>query len=91
MCGLCYVGVRIYNNVFGILLPFYLNTVLQISSKSASMSPSIALIPLINYVSAVAVASRLNFLYLNIGRKLTLVIGTILGIFALLGMYAINS
>lgn len=30
--GICYTGVRIYTNIFGTLLPFYLVAVLKLGS-----------------------------------------------------------
>jgi len=33
MFGLCYMGVRLYCNLFGTLLPFYLVDVLELGDK----------------------------------------------------------
>lgn len=34
LCGLCYIGVRAYNNILGVFLPFYLVDVLNLGARS---------------------------------------------------------
>jgi len=68
--GLCYMGVRVYTNIFGTLLPFYLVSVLKMGSATESgVSFNIALVPLVCYFSSAMTASRMNWFYENIGRS----------------------
>lgn len=83
--GLCYMGVRLYSNLFGTLLPFYLVYVLKLGGDDSdeqdglkSIPFIVALIPLIIYLSSVCTSFLLSLLYEKIGRKLTLMAGGII-------------
>jgi len=90
--GLCYMGVRVYTNIFGTLLPFYLVSVLKMGSATESgVSFNIALVPLVCYFSSAMTASRMNWFYENIGRKKALAIGTIICILSLSVVYLLIS
>ena len=59
--GICYMSVRIYTNLFGTFLPFYLVDVLVMTTGPNSMvSFNIALVPMLAYMASVAVSSHLN-------------------------------
>jgi hypothetical protein len=65
--GICYMGVRLYTNMFGTFLPFYLEGVLRLGLEEDSPSDqvpfAVALVPLIAYLSSVFVSSYLNKFY----------------------------
>ena len=80
--------MRIFYNVFAALTPFYLVDVLQCGSDSeVGLSFNLALVPLLVYASAIITSSRLSALYSLIGRKKTLLVGSITGSLSLLVMY----
>jgi len=81
---ICYLGVRMFNNVIAGLLPFYLVDVLELGTKTSSTGISfhLGLIPGISSALAVVSTSQLPFLYNSIGRKKTLVLGTFIAIIA---------
>ena len=88
---LCYVGMRVFYNVFAALTPFYLVDVLQFGSDSeVGLSFNLALVPLLVYASAIISSSRLSALYRVIGRKKTLLVGTVVGCLSLLAVYALT-
>lgn len=77
------MGVRLYSNLFGTLLPFYLVYVLKLGGEHEdsglkSIPFIVALIPLIIYLSSVCTSFSLSLLYQKIGRKMTLMAGGIL-------------
>jgi Na+/melibiose symporter-like transporter len=85
---ICYVGVRIFYNVFGALTPFYLVDVLKMGENSSvGLSFNLALVPLLVYASAMISSSRISMLYRVIGRKKTLLTGTTVGALSLLALY----
>ena len=90
LCCMCYVGVRAYNNCYGVLLAFYLSNVLGLGEAGKGISFQIALVPLIIYIFAIITTSQLIKLYKLIGRKKALSLGTILGLVSLLGMYVLT-
>ena len=90
LCCVCYVGVRAYNNCYGVMLAFYLANVLKIGEKSQGISFQIALVPLIIYTCATLTTSQLIKVYQLIGRKKALTIGTLFGLVSLLGMYVLT-
>ena len=90
LCCVCYVGVRAYNNCYGVFLAFYLANVLQIGSNGTGISFNIALVPLIIYIFAILTTSQLIKIYKIIGRKKALSIGTAFGAVSLLGMYVLT-
>jgi hypothetical protein len=61
------MGVRLYTNMFGTFLPFYLEGVLRLGIEDGSSSKqvpfTVALVPLIIYLSSVIVSSYLNKFY----------------------------
>jgi len=66
--GVCYMGVRLYTNMFGTFLPFYLEGVISLGFDNTqeikdSVPFSVALVPLIIYSSSVIVSSKLNKFY----------------------------
>lgn len=88
---LCYVGMRVYYNVFAALTPFYLVDVLEFGSDSeVGLSFNLALVPLLVYATGIVTSNRLSFLYKKIGRKKTLVAGTIMGCGSLLVFYILT-
>lgn len=90
LCCVCYVGVRAYNNCYGVLLAFYLANVLKLGEAGKGISFQIALVPLIIYIFAILTTSQLIKLYKLVGRKKALSIGTIFGFVSLLGMYVLT-
>jgi hypothetical protein len=75
------MGVRLYTNIFGTFLPFYLVNVIKLgkSSDDEDKVPfTVALVPLIAYFSSVLVSTKLNWFYMKFGRKKALFFGTIL-------------
>lgn len=75
--GVCYMCVRLYTNIFGTLLPFYLMDVLKMGdSESDNVSFNLALVPMIAYASSVLVSTQLNRFYKIFGRKKALFVGT---------------
>lgn len=86
--GLCYISMRVYSNVFGTLLPFYLISVLKLgSSDEDKLSFNIALVPLICYLFSAITSSALNFIYSKLGRKKSLFTGTIICIISMIMIY----
>lgn len=89
--GICYMGVRLYCNVFGTLLPFYLIYVLQLGSEEVDKIPfSMALVQLLVYMSSVSTSFLLTKIYSKFGRKNALLFGGILCIAAALAMIFLN-
>lgn len=86
--GVCYMSVRLYTNMFGTLLPFFLIDVLKMggSGDDSHVSYNIALVPMIAYASSVVVSTRLNWFYTTFGRKKALFLGTALCLGCLIGM-----
>jgi MFS family permease len=86
--GVCYMCVRLYTNIFGTLLPFFLIDVLKMngSGDDAHVSFNIALVPMIAYASSVVVSTQLNWFYTTFGRKKALFLGTALCMFCLVAM-----
>ena len=75
--GVCYMCVRLYTNLFGTLLPFYLTDVLDMGANSGDqVSYNIALVPVLAYAASVAVSTQLNKFYQLFGRKKALFVGT---------------
>jgi len=72
------MSVRMYTNLFGTLLPFYLTDVLDMgaSSDEDQVSYNIALVPVLAYAASVAVSTQLNKFYQIFGRKKALFVGT---------------
>jgi Na+/melibiose symporter-like transporter len=75
--GICYMCVRLYTNIFGTLLPFYLIDVLHMGTDDKdSVSFNLALVPMLTYASSVVVSTQLNRFYHRFGRKKALFVGT---------------
>lgn len=82
------MGVRLYSNLFGTLLPFYLVYVLKLGRSSGfdpdvDVAPSkipfvVALIPLLIYLSSVCTSFVLSKFYQKFGRKTALMTGGVL-------------
>jgi Na+/melibiose symporter-like transporter len=84
--GICYMCVRLNSNVFGTFVPFYLIYVLKLSVGEGEQSTipfSVALVPLIIYASSSVLSAKISWLYGKIGRKNTLLLGTVLSILSL--------
>ena len=84
------MGVRLYANMFGTLVPFFLIGVLGLGANddtSTSIPFTVALVPLIVYLASVIASSRLNWFYHRFGRKAALLIGTIITLLAMLPMF----
>ena len=85
------MSVRLYCNLFGTLLPFYLVDVLQMGTKSEILNNEIPfqvalvalVITIVQYVNSHLVSS---FYYKRIGRKNTLMLGTLFSILSSLIM-----
>jgi len=82
------MGVRLYSNLFGTLVPFYLVYVLKLG-RSANFDPDrdvapsriplvVALIPLSIYLSSVCTSFVLSKFYEKFGRKTALMTGGVL-------------
>ena len=75
--GVCYMCVRLYTNLFGTLLPFYLTDVVGMGSLDPDkISFNLALVPMLAYASSVACSTQLNLFYTKFGRKMALFVGT---------------
>jgi Na+/melibiose symporter-like transporter len=75
--GICYMCVRLYTNIFGTLLPFYLIDVLHMGTDDKEkVSFNLALVPMITYGASVIVSTQLNKFYHSFGRKKALFVGT---------------
>jgi MFS family permease len=92
--GFCYMGVRLYCNLFGTLLPFYLVDVLEIGNKEQIKNNEIpfqvALVGLILYLSQYIVSLFTIKIYTKFGRKKTLFAGLTLCFGTSLTMVFIN-
>lgn len=80
------MGVRLYTNLFGTLLPFYLVGVLRLGTDKdidKSVPVTVALVPLIVYLFSVLASTKLTEFYMYFGRKTALVTGTIIGVLSL--------
>ena len=89
--GICYMCVRLYTNIFGTLLPFYLMDVLKMGTDDPDVvSFNIALVPMLAYGSSVLFSTQLNKFYLHFGRKKALFVGTAICIVCLVIMAFIN-
>ena len=83
--------VRLYTNLFGTLLPFYLIDVLKMGTDDPNVvSYNLALVPMLAYASSVLVNTQLNKFYLHFGRKKALVVGTALCLICLVVMALID-
>ena len=89
--GVCYMCVRLYTNIFGTLLPFYLIDVLKIGTSDPNVvSYNLALVPMLAYASSVLVSTQLNTFYLRFGRKKALFMGTTICLLCLFFMFLID-
>jgi Na+/melibiose symporter-like transporter len=89
--GICYMGVRLYVNMFGTFLPFYLEGVIKLGTEDNGQVPfTVALVPLIVYLSSVIVSWYLDKFYEMFGRKKALLIGTIICCISLGSMFLID-
>lgn len=93
--GICYMGVRLCTNIFGTLLPFYLVGVLKLGydehQELMQVVPfTVALVPLIVYLSSVFSSSALNKFYATFGRKTALSVGTIICSVSLFSFFFLN-
>ena len=89
--GICYMCVRLYTNLYGTLLSFYLIDVLKMGdNKGGSISFNIALVSMLSYLSSVVVSTQLNKFYDYFGRKKALFLGTAICIVCLSGMVFIT-
>ena len=90
--GLCYMGVRLYCNVFGTMLPFYLVYVLKMGSEQVDKIPfTMALVQLLVYLASVSTSFVLGKIYAKFGRKNALLFGGILCIGSAFGMIFLTS
>jgi Na+/melibiose symporter-like transporter len=89
--GICYMCVRLYTNIFGTLLPFYLTDVVKMGAKDEEkVSYNLALVPMISYASSVVISVKLNAFYKTFGRKMALFVGTVICMACLSGMALIT-
>ena len=92
--GICYMCVRLNSNVFGTFIPFYLIYVLELQNKQSSKDTipfSVALVPLITYFSSSILSAKISTFYMKIGRKNSLMVGTILSTISLGLLYILDS
>lgn len=83
--------VRLYTNLYGTLLSFYLIDVVKLGEVKDNHIPfTIALVPMLSYLSSVIVSTQLNRFYHNFGRKKALFFGTTICIICLTGMIFIT-
>ena len=83
--------VRLYTNIFGTLLPFYLIDVVQMGTDDQNVvSYNLALVPMLAYASSVIVSTQLDKFYLYFGRKKALFVGTAICIICLTAMAFID-
>jgi fucose permease len=83
--------VRLYTNIFGTLLPFYLIDVVHMGTDDKEkVSFNLALVPMITYGSSVVVSTQLNAFYHKFGRKKALFVGTAICIACLVVMALIK-
>lgn len=81
------MGVRVYCNVFGTLLPFYLIYVLNMGTEQVDKIPfTMALVQLLIYIASVSVSFYLTRIYTKFGRKNTLLVGGLLCIASAVSM-----
>ena len=88
--GLCYMGVRLYTNIFGSFLPFYLTAVLKLGTEDEGSNQvpfTVALVPLIVYITSVASSFFLNKFYSKFGRKMALFAGTVIAVLCMGSMF----
>lgn len=91
--GVCYMCVRLNSNIFGTFVPFYLIYVLGLSNSSELQNTipfSVALVPLIIYFSSSLISAKIATFYSQMGRRKTLLLGTVLSIVSLGSMFFIN-
>lgn len=81
--GVCYMCARLNSNVFGTFLPFYLVYTLQLGKSASTVPSSVALVPLFIYSSSTLLSTQLAPLYYHLGRKNTLLLGTLLSLLSL--------
>lgn len=85
--GICYMCVRLYTNLYGTLLPFYLMDVVHMGTdEEGKVSYNLALVPMLTYASSVLVSAQLNWFYGKFGRKKALFVGTAICIICLVAM-----
>lgn len=88
------MGVRLYTNIFGTFLPFYLIGVLKLGfdeETSDTVVPfTVALVPLIVYLFSVLSSFFLNKFYNKFGRKAALSTGTIIAVLSLGSMLLLH-
>jgi len=85
--GVCYMCVRLYTNIFGTLLPFYLIDVLKMGTDDPKVvSYNLALVPMLAYGSSVLVNTQLDKFYMYFGRKKALFVGTAICLVCLVAM-----
>lgn len=83
--------VRLYTNIFGTLLPFYLIDVLKMGTDDPNVvSYNLALVPMLAYLSSVLVNTQLDKFYLYFGRKKALFVGTAICLVCLVVMAFLN-
>jgi Na+/melibiose symporter-like transporter len=84
--------VRLYTNLYGTLLPFYLIDVVQMGTDDNNkVSFNLALVPMLTYASSVAVSTQLNKFYQKFGRKKALFVGTAICMVCLVVMALIGA
>ncbi|XP_067134435.1 major facilitator superfamily domain-containing protein 12-like [Centruroides vittatus] len=79
--GLLYMSTRLYNNLSQAYIPLYLQDSLQLPRES------IAIIPLVVYVSGFVSSFFMKYLSSKIGKKTTYFVGCILALIACVWLY----
>lgn len=79
--------VRMYTNMFGTILPFYLTGVVGMGSPNEDeVSYNLALVPMLAYAASVVMSTQLDRFYIVFGRKKALFVGTAICIACLVVM-----
>lgn len=82
--GMSYMGFRLYVNLFGTLMPFYLIFVMKLASiediSNNNIPFEMASIPLIAYLFSTLGSLALPKLYSTVGRKAVVVLGMVITI-----------
>ena len=91
--GICYMGVRLFTNIFSTLLPFFLTGVLKLGLENetdTSVPFTVALVPLIVYFNSSLTSFGLNWFYKKFGRKIALGSGTIICVISMGSMFLLT-
>jgi hypothetical protein len=92
--GICYIAVRLYSNLFGTLILFYLVYVVKLggqNTEGARINFFQALVPLIVCFMSICSNMMLSRFYSRFGRKTALLIGGLICAGTSAGLYFLDS